>query len=96
MKRYAYHDEPLGFEEAAQQRSTELEGLMSRIAALKAEADELGHEFWRLKGSPLPTLRRVQTVLHPGDPGYDEAPPNFDPSEYQGDVEWSNTSHQTI
>jgi hypothetical protein len=94
MKRYSYHDEPLTPEEAEVIRAQQLESIQSEISGLSRDIAELNERFWDLKGSPLPETRRVQTTLNPGDPGYDEAPPVFDPAEYQGDVAWVNTSNE--
>lgn len=42
------------------------------------------------KASPLRETRTEQITFHPGDPGYDEAPPSFDEMAYLGDFEWVN------
>lgn len=94
MKRYAYHDELITPEEAAETRAHQLESIQSEISGLSRDIAELNERFWDLKGSPLPTTRRVQTTLNPGDHGYDEAPTVFDPTEYQGDLEWVNTPNE--
>ena len=89
-KRYRYYDKPISEQEGRNIRGHQLERERSEIKHRKAQIAECQTRIRELQQEPYPTSVRVQVTLHPGDEGYDEAPPVFDPTEYQGDVMWTN------
>jgi hypothetical protein len=88
--RYIYRTVPLSEERAKEIRTEEIESELSEIEYRKQQIRECEEHILRLKGTPLATTREEQISLNPGDPGYNEAPPIFSPTQYQGDIKWIN------
>lgn len=89
--RYVYKDIPLTEEEARRKHLDAIDSARENLASLRQALEEAQADYYAALEKPLPTTRRVQVTLLPGDAGYDEAPASFDPINYQGDAAWMNT-----
>jgi hypothetical protein len=96
MKRYIYQDQPLTGEEARKIHAKRISCAKETLSDLRTQVSEAEAELSEALGSPLPTHKRVQIVLEPGDAGYDEAPVSFSPENYQGDFSWTTTNTQPL
>ena len=88
LTRYRYDTIPLTEQEARKRKSREIECAKAELKHRKGQVEEAEERFQRAISAPLDTERRVQIALNPGDPGYDEASPVFNPVDYQGDIIW--------
>ncbi len=87
-ERYIYTEESLTDKEAREKRQENIDSQKEVIRRSKLRVKDEIQYLKKLKKLPLPKTRTVQTILRPGDPGYDEAPANFNPLAYCGKTEW--------
>lgn len=92
--RYIYRERKLTHDEAYHLRANEIDCLVERRVSLTAELEEIEEALGELLRSPLPTSICEQITLRPGDEGYEEAPTNLDPTNYQGDITWRTAEPQ--
>lgn len=85
FNRYIYRDKHLTDAEARTVRAQELRSMRSEIFWRKHKLRVAEKELRDLQDEPLRTSIRTQITVQPGEPGYDELPPTFDPINYQGD-----------
>lgn len=89
--RYIYRDVPITAIESRRIRNEEIENELREIEHRKQQIRDCEDYLARLKVKPLDRVRTEQITLNPGDPGYDEAPPQFVPADFQGDIRWINS-----
>lgn len=88
--RYIYRERKLSADEALLLRMSQITSAMEHQAACRRALEEAKNELHRLHHALPPTSVTEQITLLPGDEGYDEAPVNVDPYQYQGDFAWVN------
>ena len=91
MPRYKYEDRPITEHESKVLRKRKIEKVLKKIKHRKNQITKCEEYISKLRHMPLDTHIRIQITLNEGDDGYEDAQPNFNEHDYQGDLKWINT-----
>jgi len=86
--RYTYEEVAIPKKEAVLAKKESIEYLKYIVRVAKSELRDA-------KRSPLQLTKTVQTTMHHGDKGYDEAPIQIYPHLYQGNMRWARIDPKT-
>lgn len=88
--RYRYEKVALTPTEAMAAHKANEDAAASKLAAAANDLRDAAADYLETQNASPPTHRTVQIAVRPGDPGYDDIPPQFNAAEWQGDIRWLN------